>query len=116
MSSLGETLRNRFLDAQNRIEWADLAGAVTGAVTLQWFRGGAGIPLGIGRGIARVFGGISSSISDGMSLLSTTLVNQADSAFGPVDFGVFSLPVSLVLILVSVAIVVIGFQQVVFDE
>ena len=116
MSSLGDTLREEFLDGQNRIEWADLAGAVTGGLTLQWFRGGAAIPLAIGRGIGRIFDQIGSAYRDGVSLVSDTLVTQTDAAFGTADFGLPSFPIAVVLILLSLAIVIIGFQQVVFDE
>lgn len=116
MSGSDSSLKNRFLDGENRLEWADLGGALAGVGAYQFLRGIAGIPLGIGRAISEFLGSIEDAVESGGDTLTSTLVSQADAAFGTTDFGLFSFPVALVLILTSVAIVVIGYRRVVFNE
>lgn len=114
MSSDGNTLKNAFLDEDNNLRWGQLGGAIAGAGVYEFFRNLAGIPLGIGRAISEFFGGIQSASARGGSTLSAA-IREAGNAFGAADAGVFSFPVTAGLILLSVAIIVIGFREVVFD-
>lgn len=114
MNSDGNTLKNAFLDENNNLRWRELGGAIAGAGAYQFFRNLAGIPLGIGRAISEFFGGIQSAYARGGSTLSAA-IREAGTSLGAAEAGVFSFPVTAGLVLLSVAIIVIGFREVVFD-
>lgn len=114
--SSDSSLRDAFLNSDNRIRWQDLGGAIAGATAVEFFRLLTSIPLGLGRAIEAGLGGIGDAIDAGGELLSRTLRSEAAAAFGTVDLGVFSFPVSALVLALSIAIIAIGYREVVFDE
>jgi hypothetical protein len=116
MSSDGTNLRDAFLNSDNRIRWQDLGGAIAGATAVEFFRLVTSIPLSLGRAIEAGLGGIGDAINSGGELLSRTLRSEAAAAFGTVDLGVVSFPVSALILALAIAIIAIGYSEVVFDE
>jgi hypothetical protein len=114
MSSDGSTLKNAFLDDSNNIRWQELGGAIVGAGAVQAFRSVAAIPLGVAAAIRDGLGSIASAVNSGGEMLTATI--SQNQLFASVGFGVFSLPVGVLLVLLSVAIIVIGYRQVVLNQ
>lgn len=112
----GERLKDLFLKPDRKIKtWAGLATYIIAVFALAFNQFVVEIPLSFARALSRAFGKVETGIRDGGILLSETLQTQAAEAFGFTDFGIFSLPVNLGLILAAVAIVVFGLREV-FSE
>lgn len=100
-----------FVDAQNRIQWDDLAGGVVGVVLLRLYESWIGVVRSVGIGVSRYADTVAAALTDGLDSLAQTFVGEWAATWDPLNLGFLSLPVNAVFVLVALFALVAVIQR-----
>jgi hypothetical protein len=109
VSSNGQSLRESFLSG-SRISWTDLGEATAGAILFQVFTFLIAVPQGFAAAIDSFTTRIGAGLESGINQLSTTIASESAAAWAPLDAGVFSVLLNLVVVLASVFVATRGWR------
>lgn len=101
MAELQQSLRERFVDGQNRIQWDELAGGLAGILLYRIMEGLLSIVVAVKEGIVTFGDTVTAAIASGFGAIGDTLVAELSASWDPVDLGILTYPVAVGIVLIA---------------
>lgn len=105
----GQSLRDTFLN-DSKVSWTDLGEATAGAIIFQVFTLLIAVPQGIAAAIDSFTTQIGTGLESGINQLSTTIAGESAAAWAPLNAGVFSVLLNLVVVLAAIFVATRGWR------